>query len=169
MKKDTAASSALAYAEIMDMNGNLTSPVRDLHGQATSPDGYERIGELAKQFGITLRALRFYEDRGLISPRRDGMMRLYSRRDKGRLKLILLGRKVGFSLREVKQMLDLYEPSGSNTRQLKVTLEKSEKQLARLEKQRALLDDAIRELKDGMEALRVDLEQRTSAAPRHIA
>lgn len=121
---------------------------------------YERIGELAKQFGITLRTLRFYEDKGLISPKRDGVMRLYTRRDKARLKLILLGRKVGFSLREVKQMLDLYEPSGSNTRQLKVTLEKSEKQLVRLEKQRALIDDAIGELTGAMEVVRDDLGRR---------
>ena len=77
---------------------------------------------------VTLRTLRFYEDKGLLNPRREGATRLYSRRDNARLKLILLGRKVGFSLREVKQIIDLYDPSGSNTRQLRLALEKSEKQ-----------------------------------------
>lgn len=143
------------------MNVTYTSAAPDTQGGVAATDEFERIGELAKQFGITLRTLRFYEDKGLISPKRDGAMRLYSRRDKARLKLILLGRKVGFSLREVKQMLDLYEPSGSNTRQLRVALEKSEKQLARLEKQRALVDDAITELTGTMKIVRADLARRT--------
>lgn len=147
------------------MNANISAGPEPATIEAETGD-YERIGELAKQFGITLRTLRFYEDKGLISPKRDGAMRLYTRRDKARLKLILLGRKVGFSLREVKQMLDLYEPSGSNTRQLKVTLEKSEKQLVRLEKQRALIDDAIGELTSAMEIVRTDLAKRMSETQR---
>ena len=113
---------------------------------ADAADTYVRIGEMAKTFGVTLRALRFYEDKGLISPRREGATRLYSRRDRARLKLILLGRKVGFSLRDVKQMIDLYDPKGSNARQLKMTLDKSEKQLARLHKQRDAIDEAISDL-----------------------
>ena len=87
------------------------------------------IGEMARKYGVTLRALRFYEDKGLISPMRVDSARLYSRRDRVRLKLILLGRKVGFSLRDVKQMLDLYDPVGRNTKQYRLVLEKSEKQL----------------------------------------
>jgi DNA-binding transcriptional MerR regulator len=109
-----------------------------------------RIGEMAKLFGVTLRTLRFYEDKGLLKPIREGATRLYTRRDKTRLKLILLGRKVGFSLRDVKQMMDLYDPTGTNTRQLRVTLDKSEKQLARLNKQRALMDEAIGDLQQLM-------------------
>ena len=92
-------------------------------------EDYVRIGEMAKTFGVTLRALRFYEDKGLISPKRDGSTRLYTRRDRARLKLILLGRKVGFSLRDVKQIMDLYDPKGANTKQLRLTIDKSEKQL----------------------------------------
>ena len=84
---------------------------------------------MAKKYGVTLRTLRFYEDKGLLSPQRDGDTRLYTHRDRARLKLILLGRKVGFSLRDVKQMIDLYDPSGSNAKQLRLTLDKSEKQL----------------------------------------
>lgn len=123
-----------------------------------------RIGEMAKKYGVTLRTLRFYEDKGLLNPQRDGSTRLYTRRDKARLKLILLGRKVGFSLRDVKQMMDLYDPTGSNTKQLRLALDKSEKQLARLQKQRALMDDAINELSNSMTAVRQMLSER--AAPQ---
>ncbi|TGQ65167.1 MAG: MerR family DNA-binding transcriptional regulator [Mesorhizobium sp.] len=121
-----------------------------------------RIGEMAKKYGVTLRTLRFYEDKGLLNPQRDGSTRLYTRRDKARLKLILLGRKVGFSLRDVKQMMDLYDPTGSNTKQLRLALDKSEKQLARLQKQRALIDDAINELSGSMSAVRQMLTERTA-------
>ncbi|MBZ9774697.1 MerR family transcriptional regulator [Mesorhizobium sp. CO1-1-8] len=121
-----------------------------------------RIGEMAKKYGVTLRTLRFYEDKGLLNPQRDGSTRLYTRRDRARLKLILLGRKVGFSLRDVKQMMDLYDPTGSNTKQLKLALDKSEKQLARLQKQRALIDDAINELSGSMSAVRQMLTERSA-------
>lgn len=122
-----------------------------------------KIGEMAKMYGVTLRTLRFYEDKGLLSPKREGSNRLYTRRDRARLKLILLGRKIGFSLRDVKQMIDLYDPSGSNAKQLRLTLDKSEKQLGRLQKQRAAVDDAIDELSGLMTAVRRMLAERTMA------
>jgi DNA-binding transcriptional MerR regulator len=124
-----------------------------------------RIGEMAKTFGVTLRTLRFYEDKGLLHPKRDGSTRLYTRRDRARLKLILLGRKIGFSLRDVKQMIDLYDPTGSNSRQLKLTLDKSEKQLARLQKQRAAIDEAVAELETMMNAVRGMLAGQPSKPP----
>ena len=130
----------------------------DMAGEA--PEDLTRIGEMAKMFGVTLRTLRFYEDKGLLKPIRDGATRLYTRRDKARLKLILLGRKIGFSLREVKQMLDLYDPTGSNVRQLRVTLEKSEKQLARLNKQRMLIEEAIADLQQLMTVVREKLAEQ---------
>jgi DNA-binding transcriptional MerR regulator len=119
---------------------------------------FARIGEIARKFDVTLRALRFYEDRGLIHPRREGTTRLYSRRDRARLKLILLGRRIGFSLREVKQIMDLYDPKGPNTRQLKLVLEKSQRQLGRLEARRDALDGAINELKAVMATVRDKVE-----------
>lgn len=125
-----------------------------------------RIGEMARTFGVTLRTLRFYEDKGLLNPKREGATRLYTRRDKARLKLILLGRKVGFSLRDVKQMIDLYDPTGSNTRQLRLTLDKSEKQRVRLQKQRAAIDEAIAELDAMMEAVRAMLAERSEGKAR---
>ena len=76
-------------------------------------------------------------------------------------KLILLGRKVGFSLRDVKQMLDLYDPTGTNTKQMRLALEKSEKQLGRLQKQRAAIEDAINELNQLMTVVRQSISQRT--------
>lgn len=124
-------------------------------------EDYTRIGEMAKMFSVTLRTLRFYEDKGLLSPKRDGSTRLYTRRDRTRLKLILLGRKVGFSLRDVKQIMDLYDPKGANTKQLRLMLDKSDKQLGRLQKQRTALDEAITELSDLMGIVRNMLSERT--------
>ena len=131
-----------------------------------SGDEFMRIGEMSKTFDVTLRTLRFYEDKGLLNPKREGTTRLYTRRDRTRLKLILLGRKVGFSLRDVKQMMDLYDPNGANIKQLKLTLEKSEKQLARLHKQRAVLDEAIGDLSSAMTTVRSLLARRQ---PKHAA
>lgn len=125
-----------------------------------------RIGDMAKTFGVTLRTLRFYEDKGLLNPRREGSTRLYTRRDKARLKLILLGRKVGFSLRDVKQMIDLYDPTGSNTRQLRLTLDKSEKQRVRLQKQRAAIDEALAELDTMTSTVRALLAERSGEKAR---
>ena len=135
-------------------------PVND-DGVSGIQEDYTRIGEMAKMFSVTLRTLRFYEDKGLLSPKRDGSTRLYTRRDRARLKLILLGRKVGFSLRDVKQIMDLYDPKGANTKQLRLMLDKSDKQLGRLQKQRAALDEAITELSDLMGIVRNMLAERT--------
>lgn len=137
--------------------------VADAHMSSDMSEELEKIGDIAKQFGVTLRTLRFYEDKGLLTPKRDGVMRLYSRRDKARLKLILLGRKVGFSLREVKQMIDLYEPAGANTRQLRVAVEKGERQLGRLEKQRQLIDESIAELGDAIQQVKSRLAERSQS------
>ncbi len=124
---------------------------------------FVRIGEMARKYGVTLRALRFYEDKGLIAPKREGSTRLYSPRDNARLKLILLGRKIGFSLRDVKQIMDLYDPSGPNTKQLRLALEKSEKQMSRLQKQRAVIDEAVAELSSMMTTVRDQLAERMPA------
>lgn len=123
-----------------------------------------RIGDMAKTYGVTLRTLRFYEDKGLLSPKREGTTRLYTRRDRARLQLILLGRKVGFTLRDVKHMIDLYDPKGPNTKQLKVMLDKSEKQMGRLAKQREALDEAIGDLNKAMDVARNQLANRQPVA-----
>jgi len=117
--------------------------------------GLARIGDVARRFGLTLRALRFYEDKGLIAPRREGSTRLYSQQDVARLKLVVLGRKAGFSLREVKQILDLHE--SMSARQLRTLIEKSERQLVRLEKRRAEIDEAMEELRAAADEWRATL------------
>ncbi len=113
-----------------------------------------RIGELSGEFDVTLRTLRFYEDKGLLSPRRIGNTRLYSRADRGRLKLILLGKRVGLSLLDVKEILDLYNASGDNLRQLTVALEKGEEQMKVLQQQRKDIEEAISELDQTLVSLR---------------
>src|SRR5690606_25327611 len=141
---------------MMDIISAGKAPVS--HASQDKGDELTRIGDMARLFGVTLRALRFYEDKGLIQPIRQGTTRLYTKRDRARLRLILLGRKVGFSLREVKQMLDLYDPKGSNTRQLRLVLDKSERQLKRLERQRQALEEAMRDLRDLIGDVRGQLE-----------
>jgi DNA-binding transcriptional MerR regulator len=133
---------------------------------ASSEQGEDlaRIGDMAKEFGVTLRTLRFYEDKGLLNPKREGTTRLYTRRDRARLRLILLGRKVGFTLRDVKQMIDLYDPKGSNAKQLKVVLDKSEKQMGRLIKQRQALDEAVEDLARVIDTARNTLANRQPVA-----
>ncbi|MCY0093390.1 MerR family transcriptional regulator [Hoeflea ulvae] len=109
-------------------------------------DAVYKIGDLAEEFGVTLRTLRFYEDKGLLKPARVGVTRLFTKRDRARLKLILLGKRVGFSLTEVKRMIDLYDPRGKNVAQLKVALTKGEEQMRVLEGQRDSIHTAIEEL-----------------------
>ncbi|WP_425364902.1 MerR family transcriptional regulator [Georhizobium profundi] len=120
-----------------------------------------RIGDLAAEFGVTLRTLRFYEDKDLLQPRRIGVTRLYSRRDRARLKLILLGKRLGFSLEEVRRMIELYDPEGRNKTQLKVALDKGGEQLQRLKDQRMEIDTAIRELEQTMAVVREMLSSST--------
>jgi DNA-binding transcriptional MerR regulator len=116
------------------------------------------ISELASEFGITARAIRFYEDKRLLQPRRNGLARVYGRRDRGRLKLILRGKRLGFSLSDIGEMLDLHDPRGEGREQVKVCLEKIDKRLAVLKQQRRDIDEVIEELQKyrGQIAARLD-------------
>ena len=145
------------------MLAGSNAAVKAFGNEVEADEGYYRIGDMASEFDVTLRTLRFYEDKGLLSPKREGSTRLYSRRDRTRLQLILLGRKVGFTLRDVKQMIDLYDPKGSNAKQLRVTLEKSEKQMNRLVKQREALEEAIGDLGQLIDNVRGRLSTRQAA------
>lgn len=104
------------------------------------------IGDLAKEFDVSLRTLRFYEDKNLLNPRRDGVTRIYSRRDRARLKLVLMGKRVGFSLKEIKEMLDLYDLKDGQSTQLKVSLKRFNEQIALLQRQKEDVEQAIDEL-----------------------
>jgi DNA-binding transcriptional MerR regulator len=100
------------------------------------------IGDVAREFGVTLRALRFYEAKRLIVPRRDGSTRLYCRNDCERVALILTGRRLGFTLAEIKQLVD-----GPDGRNLRLTRDKCVEQINHLEQQKRALDLALRELR----------------------
>jgi DNA-binding transcriptional MerR regulator len=130
------------------------------------------IGDLAREFGVTLRTLRFYEDKDLLHPRREGLNRLYSRRDRARLKLILLGKKVGFPLTEIREMLDLYDLRDGQVTQLRVALEKFNGQIDVLRRQRQDIDQAIQELTRTTEVVAGMLREREGQAdegPREAA
>lgn len=104
------------------------------------------ITELADEFGITLRALRFYDGRGLLSPRRDGRKRLFSVADRDRLALILKGKKLGFTLTEISQMVDVQSGNASSG-SLNLTADKCLAQIAHFEKQMREASEALSELR----------------------
>jgi DNA-binding transcriptional MerR regulator len=103
------------------------------------------IGELARDFGVTLRALRFYENKGLLSPQREGLSRLYSQGDRTRLALILKGKKLGFTLGEIRQMIAA-EEGDADTDTLALSREKCLEQIELLKKQKAELEEGLNEL-----------------------
>lgn len=105
------------------------------------------IGELAAEFGITTRAIRFYEARGLIAPERRGPFRVYSRRDRARLALVLRGKNLGFSLEDIRTYLELYDHDHGQIAQTQLLLEKVEEHLSALQSKSADLERSIRELK----------------------
>lgn len=104
------------------------------------------IRQLTKEFSVTARTLRFYEDEGLISPERRGQTRIYSVKDRARVILILRGRRLGFSLAEIREFLDMYNPA-DNGRQLTHARKKFEDRIVAFEKQKVDIDVAISELK----------------------
>ena len=106
------------------------------------------IQDVATELGVTTRTIRFYEDKGLLDPQRVGTMRVYSRREVGRLRLILRGKRLGFSLREIKEFLDLYDADTLHLSQTRRLLERVTERLDALEAQREALDQTLTELHD---------------------
>ena len=117
------------------------------------------IGELSREFGVTLRALRFYENKGLLSPQRDGLNRLYSQSDRTRLGLILKGKKLGFTLAEISRMVEAQSGAASENA-LKLTAEKCLEQIAHFERQMREASEALTELRRIHLALCVQTAQR---------
>jgi DNA-binding transcriptional MerR regulator len=112
------------------------------------PDRLYTVTELARELGVTARAVRFYEDKGLIAPHRVGTTRVFTPRDRARMILILRGKRLGFRLSEIAEYLDLYDTDATHRAQLKMLLEKVCDRLTRLEQQRIALDEAVAELSD---------------------
>ncbi|MCF1710450.1 MerR family DNA-binding transcriptional regulator [Tabrizicola sp. J26] len=105
------------------------------------------IREMCEAFDVTPRTLRFYEQKELLFPIRKGTKRLFTKRDRARLKLILRGKRFGFSLEDIRQLLDLYDREGGGALQLARTYEIAKARLSEMEAQRAELDQSIAELK----------------------
>lgn len=104
------------------------------------------IGELAGEFGITSRTLRLYEEEGLLDPQRDGTRRIYNERNRVRLRLILRGKRLGWSLSEIRESFDLYDSSHDESAQLESMLGKLEQRRATLIAQRSDIDSALQDL-----------------------
>ena len=125
---------------------------------ASSHSELYSVTDLAENLGITPRTLRFYEDKGLLTPRRAGNTRVYSHRDRGRMILILRGKRLGFSLSEILEWLDLYDSDPGQKEQMRILVGKADERLAALRQQREDIDATIHELEDII-----------GAAERHLA
>lgn len=119
-----------------------------------------RISDLAREFGVTLRTLRFYEDRGLLAPTRKGTTRLYDRRDRVRLRLALIARALGFSITEAKQMIDLFDQPNGRRLQLESALVRFAEQETVLRRERDEIDSAL----GAMGRLVAVMQERLSAS-----
>jgi len=124
------------------------------------------IREMCDAFDVTPRTLRFYESKELLFPVREGQRRLFTKRDRARLKLILRGKRFGFSLEEIRQLLDLYDLGDQQATQLSATYEIAKSHLEGMEQQRAELDEAITDLREQLtwvERMLASLDQNKAA------
>ena len=115
------------------------------------------IAQIADEFGVTHRTVRHYEDLGLLSPERRGLNRVYHRRDRTRLNLILRGKRLGFPLEEIRTIIDLYDAPRGRASQLEYVLSQVDERRVDLEQRRRDLDDALKELDAFEESCRADL------------
>ena len=118
---------------------------------ASEPRPSFSIGDLSRELRVTTRTIRFYEDQGLLAPRRQGQNRIYGPRDRVRLKLILRGKRLGFSLKEIKDMLEMYDAPEGEVGQMRYFMDRMRQRRQDLERQRHDIDQVLAEL-DGLEA-----------------
>lgn len=137
---------------LQDLRVGITPPASDETAEAadTAGAGDESallgIQDVARKLGVTLRALRFYEKEGLIKPERVGTTRVYTRREIARMQLILRGKRLGFSIREIAEFLDLYDADPEHKEQMERLIERVRERLSELEEQRVALELTIEEL-----------------------
>jgi DNA-binding transcriptional MerR regulator len=138
------------------------------------PERTFTIRQLCTEFRVTPRSLRFYEDKGLLSPAREGLNRIYNHRDRARLTLILRGKRVGLSLAEIREILDLYSVADGGAAQNVKSLRKFRERIVALEAQRGDVDHALGELKEACARLEAHLAKAhpdllAEAAPAQAA
>lgn len=138
----------------MPLEGHLSQLDSLVSDSVDTQEQIYRIGDLSREFGVTLRTLRFYEDRGLISPHREGSTRLYSSSDRARLKIILLAKQVGFSLVDIQELMEIYDRGQGMTNPLGSVLEKFTDQMSVLETQKDEVEQAIVRLQETIAKLR---------------
>ena len=122
------------------------------------------ITELARETGITARAIRFYESKGLLTPRRAGTTRIYTHRERGRLQLILRGKRLGFSLTDIGEYLDLYDADPTQHDQILLLLDKVNSRIEELKSQKADLDDTLEELSSVREQALAAMQETSGQA-----
>lgn len=143
----------------LDVNGNYLLRMAATFG----------IAELAREFAVTARTIRYYEDHGLIAPVRAGQRRIYSARDRVRLRLIMRGKRLGFSLGDIREMLDMYDADRSEVAQLRLVLERIEGRRASLRQQQRDVEAMLRELEAVAAQCRGRLEAKLAPAPPETA
>lgn len=152
------------------MMGAMTTPTREQERASSARDGAEQrersssdrtwtIREIADEFGVTHRTVRHYEDLGLISPERRGTTRVYHRRDRTRLNLILRGKRLGFPLEEIRTIIDLYDRPRGKASQLEYVLGQIDERREDLEQRRRDIEDALSELGEFERRCREDLDR----------
>jgi len=145
-----------AHARAAAVSGETAS------GAAAQPTS--TIGAMCAAFDVTPRTLRFYEAKGLLEPIREGQKRLFTARDRARLKLILRGKRFGFSLVEIRELLELYDAGDGKVRQLSATLERAGRRIGAMRAQRDELEEAIAEMADQIALVERMLAERTRSA-----
>jgi len=144
MSKQANAPGLVADLAIADL---LTGASGNMRKEGQSGGQLYRIGDLAEEFDLTLRALRFYEDKGLLIPRRAGVTRLYDYNDHTRLRLILFGRRIGFTLSEMGQLISVWENETRDAVEVEKLRKRFKKKLIELEKKKDEVDRSVEELR----------------------
>ena len=152
--------SCLARPTVSTGNPAMTARRKSAEPEGPAREPHFTISQLASEFALTTRAIRFYEDEGLVAPRRNGQARIYGERERTRIKLILRGKRLGLTLAEIREILDLYDSREGDRRQLQRFLEILDHRRRQLEVQRADIDALLDEI-GGIER---DCRRRLKAA-----